>query len=424
MTSQSSNLLAFSLTERLLVRDHSAVHGSPPARIATVNASHAPFPLHADSPLQALLRPGVSIELYDGCANVRVTGLNRTEHDAIVHALLKSDELSDDELWLSAALVRATVSAKGALGVVAGHLRFVAAGHGGARERTLESLEHAFIPYGEVSRRDGDHLTQTLLHVVRETLLTRKVLVWFCGLHSVFTFDGDSGPRFRDELVRERYRAWLRDSSLFVDKPEGFVHRDGAPIGILVLSDQSGVAARGQAVIERFLARSAGLARVDLPRLGARSEVLTLGEFEGETAPGVVLIDAAALDFSEALLARLVRLCRVAASPQLQAISVTRSAGIGAAELRRVLEACGDRVRLVLVDEALFLQLSASERRTVLPASIARANCGSDYEHTLLSARVAAALSFWAQAFTFPSTEEEIAADAAALAAAEALLFG
>jgi len=380
--------------------------------IVAVKAEHALFALPASAPLNALFRSGVTVELFEGCAAARVSGLSDAEHSDIVRSLsLESAAGSTEEIWFMSLLKNAAQSAGS--DAASGHLRLLAASLRSRivvdADELLDHVECEFVAL-QVDRRAGDRMAQTALRVVRDTLLTNKALVWYCGDGSVFTFTDGTGPRLADATLRGKYAACLRSLPLFDEAPNGsFVRRDGARTGLMVFSDQRGIAARGRAVIEQFLQRRAVVDEADLPALRSRADVVELKRAMHEAVRSdVVLVGAAGITpFTDAHEERLIALLR-GDCPKLCAVGLTRTL-ISVDALRRVLAAASKRVRLLLVDESLFLQLSADEMRDarVVPASFKSVVFADAAERARFAERVEAALSFWMQKYTFPDTPQE-----------------
>jgi hypothetical protein len=389
--------------------------------LATLRPSDVPFALPSTSCLNALCRPGVTVELFEGCVAARVSGLTDAEHAGIVRALGldcadgATATATTEELWFMAWLKRGAAAA-GVADAASCHLRLLASARATSGDIDSEQLGHVeceFIALGATDRRAGDRIAQTALGVVRDTLLTDEALVWFCGDGSVFTFTDGADPRILGPAMCAKYAAYLRTQASFEEvSGPSFVRRDHAPTGLMVFSDRRGVAARGRAIVERFLRRRDAVARADLPVLHSRAQVVELGdEATAVDSAQALLIDAAGIAaFTDAHERRLLAL--IAELPQLCAIALTCTA-ISVAALRRVEAAASTRkeLRVLLVDEALFLQLQLAANDARTSSKVVPSTCNSvELADAAFKGRVDAAMAFWVQRFALPDTPEERAA--------------
>lgn len=416
--------VAWSYSERARFRrgisigdDDDTVHEISDECVAVLDPRAEPFPLSPSSPLSALLRPNVRMELFDGCTVVRISGLTDDEHERVQNALLAEadDQPRESDLWLAGLIKNSLIGEYSSeLSRDTSNLRFVASArlHDGVADE-LAALEASFVPY---NGSDGRVVARYVLEVVRDTLQTNKLLVWYGGgSDSVFNFRSADGDRFANKATVAKYRDWLKKSAVFVaDNSGNFVYNAASRgAGLFVFSDRRGVCAQGKAVVSTFLRRCERLFVDDIKPLRSAAEVLNMSAVlpmsDTVLARGVRLIDAAGVSFANDLFQQFLALVAESSST-LEAIMLTCS-DCDSAMMLRLIERLDanehSKFRFVMVDTALYIQIPVDARRRVLPATLdsaLRQSGQSGLEWEQFVERFDEAHAFARQRFLFPES--------------------
>lgn len=366
----TSTIVALSCNERMHlgdVMDHVVDHDRRSPALAVIDTACAPWPLANDSPLLALLKPGVKLTLHEGCVLVRAEGLTSEEHGRISSALCGGDSVSDEARWW-AGLLRRTVNTPSFDGLInASCLRPVGCGRSRER-RVLERVVcEAVCSTHDIAR--GRSVAHRALEVVRDVLDTMFLLVLFVDVSMVepVTLAG----RFSDATVREKYRTYLSQSSWFTrccrshDKFK-FVGGPEFNRGFLVFSDQEDVARDGKVAVEIFLhslcaAEDEGITLRPLTR---PSEWCTPGRVSLDAR----LLDASGIDWTEETEKSL--LAAVDTLVHLEVVTMTCASHLQVAFVHRLVDQLRNRdcFRLILVDKNMFTALD-TPIPNVLPAT-------------------------------------------------------
>jgi hypothetical protein len=297
-------------------------------------------PLPPDSKLGPLLRDGVTSTLKEGCLMVQHAGLTVDERQQMERALSPIHAKDGpDALWYESVVEHGAkrLSSKSLAVRRSGEMQIVATDVGGGW-RAGGQMICEFLPYdcdGDV----GMKRAQVALQLVRETMCTNRVLVWYGANGAVFE------PRLANAMnAEDTYSSVLVASGRFTRRNDNLTFTS-ATGGFLITSDQvrldsSTAAEVGKNIVCGYLDLP------EIPRFTSPTERLRLRD-GGTDSRDVLLIDAAGLSFDDQMRQSLLNLCSTA--QRLVAVSLCAATGVDSTFIKRVAEVAPGTLRWIKV---------------------------------------------------------------------------
>jgi hypothetical protein len=300
------------------------------------------YPLPPDSTLQPLLRDGVTSILKEGCLLVQHAGLTVAERQQVGRALSPSHAKdSSDALWYERVMEHGAkrFSSKSLAARHCGEMQIVATDVGG-EWRASDHKNCEFIPF-ECDLDVGVKRAQVALRLVRETICTEYVFVWYGARGGAALrpnlFSGKVRQAYPDTLLATGRFRKQGDELIYVSPESGFLIMSDQ-----VRSDSSTAAGVGRDVVCGYLELP------EIPHFTSTSESLRLGD-DVTDSRSVLLIDAAGLSLDDQMRQSLLKLCSTAR--RLVAVSLCGATGVDATFIEEVAKAAPSTLRWIKVSE-------------------------------------------------------------------------